>query len=118
MPTRTSTEWSTPRGRERARPAARSTFSPPPRVRRSPCSKLANSLPAQGARRDAKVIVFGKVFLYIARAMQEFHPAEWCFDPYAKQCDRCDVVIGRYAVMTDEHGFRNVLFWAHTEWDG
>ena len=62
--------------------------------------------------------MFGKVFLYIARAMQEFHPAEWCFDPYAKQCDRCDVVIGRYAVMTDEHGFRNVLFWAHTEWDG
>ena len=39
---------------------------------------------------------------YIRRAMQEFHPGEWCFDPYAKQCERCDTVIARYAVMTDD----------------
>jgi hypothetical protein len=55
---------------------------------------------------------------YIRRAMQEFHPGEWCFDPYAKQCQRCETVIGRYAVMTDERGLRNVLFWPHAEWDG
>ena len=55
---------------------------------------------------------------YIAHAMQEFHPGEWCFDPYAKQCERCDAVIGRFAVMTDDNGFRNVLFWPHAEWDG
>jgi hypothetical protein len=50
--------------------------------------------------------------------MHEFRPGEWCFDPYAKQCERCDAVIGRFAVMTDENGFRNVLFWPHAEWDG
>ena len=50
--------------------------------------------------------------------MQEFHPGEWCFDPYAKRCERCDAIIGRYAVMSDEHGFRHVLFWPHAEWDG
>ena len=55
---------------------------------------------------------------YIARAMQEFRPGEWCFDPYAKRCERCDAIIGRYAVMSDEHGFRHVLFWPHAEWDG
>ena len=36
--------------------------------------------------------------------MQEFRPGDWCFDPYAKQCERCDTVIGRYAVMTDDDG--------------
>ncbi len=50
--------------------------------------------------------------------MNEFHPGEWCFDPYAKQCAQCDAVIGRYAVMVDERGFYNVLFWPHQEWDG
>ena len=50
--------------------------------------------------------------------MQEFRPGDWCFDPYAKQCERCDAVIGRFAVMTDDNGFRNVLFWPHAEWDG
>jgi hypothetical protein len=54
---------------------------------------------------------------YIRGAMQEFHPGEWCFDPYAKQCQRCDTVIGRYAILTDERGFRHVVFWPHAEWD-
>jgi hypothetical protein len=62
--------------------------------------------------------VFGASFAYIRPAMKEFHPGEWCFDPYAKQCERCDAVIGRYAVMVDEHGLRNVLFWPHHAWDG
>ncbi len=66
----------------------------------------------------AGIIVPLVAFLYIARAMQEFHPGEWCFDRYAKQCERCDAVIGRFAVMTDENGLRNVLFWPHAEWDG
>ena len=55
---------------------------------------------------------------YIPRAMQEFHPGEWCFDPYAKQCERCETIIGRYAVMVDEDGLRHVLFWPHQAWDG
>jgi hypothetical protein len=63
-------------------------------------------------------VVWGSDVAYIRRAMQEFHPGEWCFDPYAKQCQRCDRVIGRYAVMTDDQGLRNVLFWPHPEWDG
>ena len=50
--------------------------------------------------------------------MKDFDPAEWCFDPYAKQCERCDAVIGRYAVMIDDRGMRQVLFWPHHEWDG
>jgi hypothetical protein len=58
------------------------------------------------------------VFAYNRVAMQEFRPGDWCFDPYAKQCERCDTVIGRYAVMVDDEGFRNVLFWPHREWDG
>ena len=64
------------------------------------------------------IVVWAKGFTYIARAMQEFRPGEWCFDPYAKQCERCETVIGRFAVMTDENDFRNVLFWPHAEWDG
>jgi hypothetical protein len=62
--------------------------------------------------------VRGRGVTYSAAAMQEFRPGEWCFDPYAKQCARCDSVIGRYAVMTDERGIRHVLFWPHQEWDG
>ena len=50
--------------------------------------------------------------------MQEFRPSEWCFDPYAKQCAQCDVIIGRYAVMKDDQGLRQVVFWPHPEWDG
>jgi hypothetical protein len=50
--------------------------------------------------------------------MKAFNPGEWCFDPYAKCCQRCDTVIGRYAVMLDEHGLRHVLFWPTREWDG
>ena len=63
-------------------------------------------------------IVYKLHFSYIARGMQEFRPGEWCFDPYAKQCERCDAVIGRYAVMKDERGLSHVLFWPHSEWDG
>lgn len=55
---------------------------------------------------------------YNAATMKEFHPGEWCFDPYAKQCERCETIIGRYAVMADEAGLRHVLFWPHPEWDG
>jgi hypothetical protein len=50
--------------------------------------------------------------------MKEFRAADWSFDPFAKQCERCDAVIGRYAVMLDEQGWRHVLFWPHREWDG
>ena len=50
--------------------------------------------------------------------MKEFRPGEWCFDPYAKQCDRCDTIIGRYAVMQDDQGWRQIQFWPHAEWDG
>ena len=50
--------------------------------------------------------------------MKQFRPVEWCYDPYAKQCERCDAVIGRYAVMVDDQGLRNVLFWPQQEWDG
>ena len=63
-------------------------------------------------------IVLMSGFYYIPRAMKQVHPGEWCFDPYAKQCERCDTVVGHYAVMTDEQGFRNVLFWPHPAWDG
>ena len=50
--------------------------------------------------------------------MKRFHPDEWCFDPYAKVCERCDTVAGRFAVMIDAQGLRQVLFWPHTAWDG
>ena len=55
---------------------------------------------------------------YNARAMKEFHPGEWCFDPYAKQCERCVTISGRDAVMTDDDGLRHILFWPHRAWDG
>jgi hypothetical protein len=55
---------------------------------------------------------------YIPPAMKQFHPGEWCFDPYAKQCERCETIVGRYAVMTDDQGRKNVVFWPHREWDG
>ncbi len=57
-------------------------------------------------------------FTYIPRAMKQFRAGEWCFDPYAKQCERCDVVIGRYAVMKDDQGLRHILFWPQAQWDG
>jgi hypothetical protein len=50
--------------------------------------------------------------------MKQFHVGEWCFDPFAKQCERCETVVGRYAVMKDERGHRQVLFWPHPAWDG
>ncbi|MGI9147712.1 MAG: hypothetical protein ACR2IK_14360 [Chloroflexota bacterium] len=50
--------------------------------------------------------------------MKQFRPAEWCFDPYAKQCQRCERIIGRYGVMQDDQGLRHVLFWPHLDWDG
>ena len=65
-----------------------------------------------------KIVVKHAADSYIARAMKQFHPGEWCFDPYAKQCERCETVIGRFAVMTDEQGLKHVLFWPHPEWDG
>jgi len=55
---------------------------------------------------------------YIPRAMKQFRVDEWCSDPYAKQCERCDIVIGRYAVMKDAQGLRQVMFWPHAAWDG
>lgn len=58
------------------------------------------------------------VSAYIAPAMKRFHPSEWCFDPYAKQCERCDTLVGRFAVMTDERGLRQVVFWPQSEWGG
>jgi hypothetical protein len=65
-----------------------------------------------------RIIASGGQGSYKAAAMKLFHPGEWCFDPYAKQCERCDTVIGRYAVMLDEDGFRQVLFFPHKAWDG
>jgi hypothetical protein len=50
--------------------------------------------------------------------MRDFHPGEWCFDPYAKSCDLCETIVGRYAVLRDDDGLRHVLFWPHPEWDG
>jgi hypothetical protein len=50
--------------------------------------------------------------------MKEFRPGDWSHDPYAKQCERCDAIIGRYAVMVDDQGLRQILFWPHREWDG
>jgi hypothetical protein len=50
--------------------------------------------------------------------MKEFLPGEWCYDPYAKQCERCDAVIGRYGVLIDENGLRQIVWWPHHEWDG
>ncbi len=50
--------------------------------------------------------------------MKEFRPGDWCFDPYQKQCAQCDAIIGRYAVMVDDQGLRQILFWPHREWDG
>jgi hypothetical protein len=68
---------------------------------------------------SAKVFVTGLPVIYNAHAhMKDFRPGDWCFDPYAKQCDRCDIVIGRYAVMVDDKGWRHVLFWPHSDWDG
>ncbi len=49
---------------------------------------------------------------------KEFKPGDWCFDRYAKTCERCDTIIGRYGVMVDEQGFRQVLWWPHQEWCG
>jgi hypothetical protein len=62
--------------------------------------------------------VIDEVVAYNAPAMKEFRAAEWSSDPYAKQCERCDAVIGRYAVMVDDEAWRHVLFWPHKEWDG
>ena len=50
--------------------------------------------------------------------MKQFRAEEWCFDPYAKPCERCDIIVGRYAVMRDANGLRQVMFWPHAEWDG
>ena len=50
--------------------------------------------------------------------MKQFRVGEWCFDPFSKQCERCETVVGRYAVMTDEQGLRQVVFWPHSAWDG
>jgi hypothetical protein len=50
--------------------------------------------------------------------MKQFRPGEWSFDPYAKQCERCDSIIGRYAVLKDDQSLRHVVFWPHAQWDG
>ena len=48
----------------------------------------------------------------------EFFPGQWCYDRYAKECERCDTVIGRYGVMQDEQGWRHITWWPHKAWDG
>ncbi len=63
-------------------------------------------------------VVSPEYFTYIPPAMKLFRADEWCFDPYAKQCERCDIIIGRYAVMKDEQGLRQIIFWPHYAWDG
>jgi hypothetical protein len=50
--------------------------------------------------------------------LKQFHASEWCFDPYAKQCERCDTIVGRFAVMIDDQHLRQVLFWPYADWDG
>jgi hypothetical protein len=50
--------------------------------------------------------------------MKDFVPGEWCYDPCAKRCERCDAVIGRFATMLDEQGLRHILWWPHRAWDG
>jgi hypothetical protein len=50
--------------------------------------------------------------------MKDFVPGEWSYDPCAKACERCDTIIGRFAVMVDDQGWRHVLWWPHRSWDG
>ena len=45
-------------------------------------------------------------------------PQQWAYDPYARACDGCDTVVGRFGVLRDEQGWRHVLWWPHKEWDG
>ena len=37
--------------------------------------------------------------------MKEFRAAEWSSDPYAKQCERCDAVIGYRIKRSDYEDF-------------
>lgn len=50
--------------------------------------------------------------------LREYRPEEWCWDRYAKACDRCDTIVGRYSVMAGDDGTRHVVWWPHKEWDG
>jgi hypothetical protein len=67
---------------------------------------------------SAEIVVPGWHVVYKRQAVKDFRAAEWCFDPYAKQCERCDAVIGRFAVLFDDDGWRHVLFFPHGTWDG
>ena len=47
-----------------------------------------------------------------------FVPGQWAWDPYAKQCERCDTIVGRYGVMKDLDGVRHITWWPQRDWDG
>ena len=51
-------------------------------------------------------------------AMRSFRVEEWSWDRFAKACERCETVVGRYGVAADEQGVRHIAFWPHREWDG
>lgn len=50
--------------------------------------------------------------------MKPFVPGDWCWDPYAKQCELCDTVVGRFGVFKDADGTRHITWWPHRAWDG
>lgn len=45
-------------------------------------------------------------------------PGRWCWDPYAKECDLCDTIVGRFGLLKDGEGVRHVAWWPHQQWDG
>lgn len=55
---------------------------------------------------------------FTARAWRPFQASDWCYDPYAKTCERCETIVGRFAVMRDPFGWRQVMWWPHAKWDG
>lgn len=50
--------------------------------------------------------------------MKPFIVEDWCRDPYAKECEMCETIVGRYGVMLDENGWRQIVWWPHRTWDG
>jgi hypothetical protein len=52
------------------------------------------------------------------QATRVFAPEQWNADPYAKTCEQCDTVIGRFGVLIDENGLRHVTWWPHKSWSG
>ena len=49
---------------------------------------------------------------------EPYRPEDWCWDRYAKECDRCDTVVGRFGVLRDAEGWRHVVWWPHRRWGG